>query len=112
MEDNERIALTILDQLGSNRFKVMTGAKHLSFDAQGALSFLLPIGKAGGCRIELDPNDTYTVIFYKREQWKTVAKNGHRTELSRHEGVYVDGLRELFERETGLYLTLGKVVFA
>ncbi len=127
MENNEQVARTILEQLGGRRFTMMTGAKNLSYgsyihptpDGNGiarenvGLTFKLPIGKAGACRIELDAaQDTYEVTFYKREQLRTIMKNGGPSELSHHTDVYFDGLRELFERETGLCLTLGKVVFA
>jgi hypothetical protein len=113
MEDNERIARTILEQLGSRRFQIMTGAKNFSFGAAGDLTFKLPIGKAGACRIELDQaTDTYNVTFYKREQIRTIVKNGGPSQLSHHTDVYVENLRDLFERETGLRVEMPKVVFA
>lgn len=101
MSEAEQIARTILEQLGGNKFRVMTGAKNFSFGTSD-LTFKLPIGNAAACRIELTSMDDYTVTFFKREQLRTIVKNGGPTILSKHDGVYVESLRELFERVTGL----------
>jgi hypothetical protein len=104
------IANTILEQLGGNKFAVMTGAKNFIGSAD-SLSFRLPGGggfcKAGinGVRITLAADDTYTVIFMKT-RGSVVPKL-----ISEHTGIYFDGLRELFERETGLRTAMGKVIF-
>lgn len=100
------VAQTILEQLGGNRFAVMTGAK--AFIGNGdTLSFRLPSTpryvKKGinHVRITLDPSDTYTVKFFK--------VRGARIKMivEEYDGIYSDGLRELFTRVTGLYTSFG-----
>lgn len=54
--------------------------------------------KANYVRIDLTPADDYTVTFGR--VWGTKV-----TEVSKHEMIYCDMLKELFERETGLYLS-------
>jgi len=105
----ETIAQMILEQLGGNRFALMTGANKFLGSAN-ALSFSLP-GGGGFCKnginrvyIELTPADEYAVKFYRLRGAKLVT-------ISEHTGIYCDGLRELFERETGLATSMGKVVF-
>jgi len=91
-----------LQHLGGNHFVVMTGAKD--FVGGDGLMFSLPRGaaknKSTKVRIDLQPNDTYRVTFMK---WKNRLD---LVEISKHEDVYADRLRWLFERETGLYTRL------
>jgi len=53
------------------------------------------------CRIELDGDDTYTVQFWRYDK-QTIECNL----VSEFVGVYADMLKQMFEHETGLYLTL------
>ena len=102
------VAKTILEQLGGNRFRAMTGAKNF-LGADYSLTFSLPGGGGftkGGINkvvIELTPMDVYTVTFYRmrRSKGTLLAKV-----VSKFEDVYCDGLRSLFERETGLATSL------
>ena len=83
----EHVAQTILGQLGSQRFVVMTGAKNLAyFDDNGecGLCFQLPSYFAKNniniVRIKLTFADDYTVTFY--------SKQGSRiAQISEHEGI-------------------------
>lgn len=105
MSDQE-IAQTILQQLGGSRFTTMTGAKSYTAIEKG-LMFQLPTGFAKNginkVRIYLGPRDTYRVEF-----WKLGPSPRYATKIiSSHDDIYVDALRELFESQTGLYLTLG-----
>lgn len=106
----ERQAATagiILQQLGGNRFRVMTGAKHFTVrNAKlGGLFFRLP-GKAGYAKdginaveIVLDYNDTYTVEFMRIR--------GQRISVVHVlDDVYCDNLQEIFTKYTGLYTRL------
>lgn len=96
------IAKTILRQLGGGRLVMMTGAKNL-LDHGNGLSFKFPNrtrSKPNYCKVILDPSDTYTVTFGR------VTKYGELKNEKTVEGVYCDMLVDLFERETGLYLTL------
>lgn len=89
------VAETILEQLGGNRFRVMTGAKDF-LGQSNSLRFRIP--RSNGIThvfIELTPNDDYTVTFF-RVHGLTV------TEVDKLEGVYCDMLQEVFTRATGL----------
>lgn len=98
------IAKTILEQLGGNRFIAMTGARDLVAHADG-LSFRLPRGfaknKCTHVRIKLTPADLYDVTFQAYNARKLILR-----EISTHDGIYADSLRELFTAETGLDCTL------
>lgn len=96
-----QVAQTILDQLGGNRFRAMTGAKDFVGSAN-SLMFRLPrAGKNGinKVRITLTPNDTYKVEFMKLRKLEVKT-------VSTHEEIYCDMLTELFEDHTGLYTSL------
>lgn len=93
------VAHTILEQLGGNKFIAMTGAKNF-VSTTNSLSLKLPgqnFTKNGinYVKVELDPNDTYSLTFSKFRglQLKKVAE---------HSGVYAEQLQEIFTRETGL----------
>lgn len=98
------VAHTILEQLGGGRFLVMTGAKNL-VGSDNSLSMRLNSVNYDGkrvnvLRITLDPSDTYTVTasYLRARKLMTVA------EVS---DVYVDTLRDVFTRLTGLHTSLG-----
>ena len=101
----------ILRQLGGSRFRAMTGAKHfVALDdgssehdmacRLGGVSFR--IGRnaksINWVRIEVSFDDTYEVTFGRG------LKNPRPVRT--FDGIYCDGLRDLFERETGLYTSL------
>lgn len=100
---DKTVAVEILKQLGGNRFLVMTGARGLVAMENG-MGFKLPSFKAkqgiNYVKIILNVMDTYDVTFYK-------VRGFDLTEISNYEGIYNDGLVELFEGETGLYTSLG-----
>jgi hypothetical protein len=93
-----QVAKTILEQLGGNRFAMMTGAKNFVGSAD-SLSFKLPsnFAKSGinFVRVTLDPSDTYTVKFLKIRGAKV-------TEIETREMVYCDTLQSTFKAVTGL----------
>lgn len=101
------IARTILEQLGGQRFLVMTGAKHL-IAGERDLRFRIvgrsPKGKrVNVVSITLEPSDTYKVeTFYARKS------NGlpDVQEISTRDDVYCDQLQECFTEMTGLYTRL------
>ena len=98
-----QIAKTILEQLGGNRFKAMTGANRF-VALESGLHFRIPGGgftKNGinSVTIILDWSDTYTVRFERVRGIKSTQIN----ELSL---VYDDQLQGLFEEETGLRTSL------
>ena len=88
---------------GFGRIKAMTGAKNF-VDHGNGLSFMFPNSqrsKPNAVKIILEPDDTYTVTFARR------AKGGLSIGAeSVHRGIYFDQLKDLFEHETGLALSL------
>ena len=104
------VAATILAQLGGQRFKAMTGAKSFAGDDK-SLSFRLP-GDPGfvknnirAVRITLTPADLYKVEFFALRK---DADSGLRLPkvIETADDVYVDSLREVFTRATGLDTSL------
>lgn len=96
------VANTILEQLGGNKFRAMTGAKN--FVTYGtSLVFRLPgksaKNKSNYVTVTLTADDLYTVEFC---YWRAM---NLRT-ISQHKGVYADKLQELFTSETGLATSL------
>jgi len=99
------VSRTILDQLGGNRFAVMTGAKSF-VGSDNALSFRLPSNFArdgiNAVRVTLDPSDTYTVRFMRVRGTKI-------TDIATTDTVYCDDLQSTFTRITGLDTNMGRV---
>ncbi len=88
----------ILQQLGGNRFKAMTGAS--SFEGDGSmLSFRLPSNitkhRAKGMRIVLQQNDLYRLELLGMKDFEVVRHDVR-------EDVFVEDLRETFTDMTGL----------
>ncbi len=100
-----QVAQTILEQLGSYEFIVMTGAKYFLSRStpQPALSFHVPYkktkNKCNYVRIVLNSNDLYDVEFIKYDEYTLI-------EISTHIDIGAENLVKLFETETGLYTKL------
>jgi hypothetical protein len=99
-DTDKSVALTILQQLGGNKFTVMTGARNL-IAIESGLSFRLP-GASGFTKqginyvkITLDADDTYTMEFGR-------VRGMTYKVLKTHNGIYFDQLQEIFTSETGL----------
>jgi hypothetical protein len=95
------VATTILEQLGGNRFRAMTGARDFVGDAD-SLAFKLPsrFAKDGinVVKIKLDPSDTYTVTFSKLGR----APKRSLTVVAELSDIYADSLQSVFKSHTGL----------
>lgn len=100
---SKHIAVEILNQLGGNKFIVMTGAKSFVWLEKGGLIFKLPSNFASNginlVKIELDPSDTYNMEFYKS---RGVSVKG----IASYEMIYCDQLQDIFTEATGLYTHL------
>jgi hypothetical protein len=95
------IAKTILEQLGGNRFVLMTGAKNMA-GSSDSLSFKLPSNpkKVTHVMIKYDEaRDLYNMKFMN-------IRGVNVKYLAEHEGVYFDMLQDLFTQETGFYTKL------
>ena len=95
------IARTILDQLGGNKFRVMTGAKNF-LDHGDALSMRLGRNSSNSnhLTIRLNSMDLYDVRFSK---W---TKKFEEKSVKEYNDVYADSLVEVFESHTGMYTKL------
>lgn len=95
---SNQVAQIILQQLGGNKFTVMTGAKNL-LAHQDALSFRLSStmtkNKSNYVKITLNASDLYDVTFGKIVKYDL-------KEISTFSDVYAENLVELFKNETGL----------
>ena len=100
MSTDMTVANTIVQQLGGNRFKVMTGAKNF-LGGSNYLSFRLPKAKDGinYVKITLDDSDTYIMEFGR------VHGTTYKI-IETLSGVYNDMLQEFFIEKTGLYTHL------
>jgi hypothetical protein len=99
-EEAQIIADIIMDQLGGARkLRMMIGMVQYFFGLSRSGAFLQFDYKmsrhSNKARITLNGSDTYTVEFYK----------GNKLVLSK-EYIYGDMLISLFEKTTGLYLSL------
>jgi hypothetical protein len=95
------VAKTILNHLGGNKFRVMTGAKNF-LDHGNALSMKIGRNSSNSnyLKITLNSLDLYDVHFSK------VTKMGEEKSVKEFDNVYNDSLVEIFESHTGMYTSL------
>ena len=95
------IAKTILEQLGGNKFRVMTGAKNLMGIENG---LVMKLGRNSSnsnyLKITLNMMDMYDMEFAK------VTRMGEKKSVKEYSDVYNDMLTEIFESHTGMYTKL------
>ena len=98
---NMTVAKTILEQLGGNKFRVMTGAKNFMGFAEG---LVMKIGRNSSnsnyLKITLNMMDLYDMEFAK------VTRMGEKKSVTEYNDVFCDSLVEVFERHTGMYTKL------
>ena len=106
------IADTILEQLGGNKFIVMTGSKNFVADGNTLrMTLAKNVSKANRLYITLNADDTYTMRFFKctapRFNSKTLSFTNEKIkDIKIVNGVYCDMLRNIFETVTELYTSL------
>lgn len=107
-----RVADIILNQLGGNRFVVMTGSKNFVSDGNTLrMTLAKNASKANRLWITLEADDTYTMRFFKYTAPKLNTKtytftDEKSTEVKTTKGVYFDMLQDIFTKTTGLYTRL------
>lgn len=91
------IAKTILEQIGGNRFAMITGSKNF-IRGRDSLTFQIPrnISGANRCKITLNANDLYDVEFFR-----STIKSHSIKKVSND--VFAEDLENIFENVTGLY---------
>lgn len=98
---NNTICKTILEQLGGNRFLIMTGSKNVTFAGNTVHMRLIPNSShTNRMSITLEATDLYTMKF-------TSFFRGKSTVKVQFNDVYCDQLVPLFEQTTGLRASLG-----
>jgi hypothetical protein len=97
----KEIAATIFAQLGGRRIGAMIKLQHVyAIDNGLQVRFAnTAAGQPNMVEIVLDPSDTYNVKFSR-------IRGLNITTTSEHDGVYCDMLVDLFERKTGLLLSI------
>jgi len=112
----EAVADTILKQIGgASRLKMMIGARNFVSDNGGkTLQFQWPKkgkGTPGVIKISLNGRDTYDVEFgriaKKKSDFPGVMSSYYK-KMKSYKNIYADQLMDIFERETGLFLTFGR----
>ena len=98
---NLTVAKTILEQLGGNKFRMMTGAKHLAGD-ENSLSMRIGRNSSNSnyLKITLNSMDLYDMEFCK------LTKLGEKKSVTEYNNVYNDLMRGTFTAHTGMYTTL------
>lgn len=100
MNDTLQTANTIIDQLGGNRFVMMTGSKAFVSTGDGVQ---FKVGRnsrsVNFCRVTLTPADLYDVEY-------GFLRAGSLNVRAKSQGLYADQLQEDFTRHTGLYTRL------
>lgn len=100
-ERSKEVAEIILQQLGGNKFRAMTGATSLAHGETNegiALSFRIGNNdkKVKAVRITLTPRDEYNIEFFGR------MKDFVMPIIKKVDGIYADQLQEIFTRYTGM----------
>ena len=95
------IAKTILEQLGGNKFVVMTGAKNF-VDCGDALSMKIGRNKTSSnyLKITLNSMDTYDMKFCK------LTRKFEEKSVTEYHNIYNDMLTDQFTAHTGMYTSL------
>ena len=101
---NLSITQIIYEQLGGDRFALMTGAKDFVSTTDTSLHITLS-KNASGCNrlsITLEPNDTYTMLFYKMTK-KRGTMDYVLSKGAVAEEVFYDELQDYFTNHTKQY---------
>jgi|APSaa5957512535_1039671.scaffolds.fasta_scaffold223787_1 hypothetical protein len=95
------VAKTILEQLGGNKFRMMTGAKNFG-GTENSLSMRIGRNKTSSnyLKITLNSMDTYDLHFSR------VTKMGSERSVTEYNGVFNDMLTDMFTAHTGMHTSL------
>ena len=98
---NLTVAKTILEQLGGNKFCMMTGAKNLAGD-ENSLSMRIGRNSSNSnyLKITLNSMDLYDMKFCK------LTRKFEEKSITEYSDVYNDMLTDVFTEHTGMYTKL------
>ena len=95
------VARIIYEQLGGNKFRVMTGAKNLLNTGDGlAMKIGRNSSNSNYLKITLNSMDLYDMKFCK------LTRKFEEKSVTEYSDVYNDMLTEVFEKHTGMYTSL------
>ena len=95
------VARIIWEQLGGNKFRVMTGAKNLLNTGDGlAMRIGRNSSNSNYLKITLNSMDTYDMEFAK------LTRMGEKKSVTEYNDVYNDMLTDIFTSHTGMYTSL------
>ena len=100
---DNKIAKTILQQIGGSRFLTMTGPRDL-INLGNGLRMSLSRNKTSANRLEIiydEGADLYNMRFYRQSVSKKTFEVKTK-DIKTYEGVYCDMLEEIFTDVTGL----------
>ena len=98
---NLKVAETILEQLGGNHFRMMTGAKNLLNLGDGlAMKLGRNSSNSNYLKITLNSMDLYDMKFCK------LTRNFEEKSVTEYKNVYNDLMRGTFTAHTGMYTSL------
>ena len=100
--NNLNVATTIINQMGgAGRLSAMVGASNFVGDTDSVMFSFKGCRKANKCRVTLLSSDTYKFELYKYSR-----KTFDCPVVYEADGIYWDMLKPVFERWTGLRLSL------
>ena len=95
------VARIIWEQLGGNKFRMMTGAKNLLNLGDGiAMKLGRNSSNSNYLKITLNSMDTYDMEFAK------LTKMGEMKSVTEYNNIYCDMLTDQFTAHTGMYTKL------
>ena len=98
---NMTVAKTILEQLGGNKFRMMTGAKNFMGFTEGLVMKIdRNSSNSNYLKITLNSMDTYDMEFAK------VTRMGEKKSVTEYNNIYNDMLTDQFTAHTGMYTSL------
>ena len=100
-EDRMRVAKTILEQLGGNKFRMMTGAKNIAGD-ENSLSMRIGRNSSNSnyLKITLNSWDLYDMKFCK------LTRKFEEKSVKEYKNIHNIHLRLMFTKHTGMYTSL------
>lgn len=103
--DAKQIANKTIEYLGGyGKIMAMVNGKDFAYDQNGGIQFKFSGNKEMNIvKFELTQQDLYKVTFYKYNRRTLEVKV-----VKEYDGIYADQLKSLFERVTGLDLSLQK----
>ena len=96
-----KVAKTILEQLGGNKFVAMTGAKNFG-GTEDSLSMRIGRNRSNSnyLKITLNMMDLYDMEFCK------LTRMGEKKSVKEYNNVYNDMMTDIFTKHTGMYTSL------